>query len=164
MTLKEIINAIEVTAASQPCVEQIVREDVFRINSLVDRRYGIFAWLQGQHESNVATGLNRYNFTLFYVDRLTADHSNALDVQSAGCTVLDNIVRTLDNEGIPADSFTIQPFTQRFTDECAGVFVTVTFEVPVDTLCPEAFEDGNYLLDANGLFIITSDGKKIQVL
>lgn len=166
MTLREVINAIELTAAEQPSVRQIVREDVFRINALTNRKYGIFAWLQGQHSATVANGFVSYNFTLFYVDRLTGSKANAVDVQSAGMQTIDNVIRTLDEAGLPAESYTIQPFTQRFTDECAGVFAVVSFSVPVNSLCPEIFKDvaDGYLLDADGLYILTSNGERIQVI
>lgn len=165
MTLKDLIHAIEITAAEQPCVQEIVQEDIFRLNTLPNRKYGVFAWLQGQHTANVASGMVDYAFTLFYVDRLTHDLSNAIDIQSSGMVAIDNIIRTLDEEGIPADNYTVQPFTQRFVDECAGVFATVSFSVPVGSLCPETFDsEGKYLLTSDGLFVVTSDGKKIQVL
>lgn len=143
MRLSELIERIEENARRQPCISSIVRNDVFRINSLPDLRYGVFAWLQGQHSGSVSTGMDKYQFTLFYVDRLRADESNQIEVQSTGCSVLGNILRALEEEGIGVDDYTLQPFNQRFTDMCAGVFCNVTFEVPSSWNCGEVYDNDN---------------------
>lgn len=143
MTLVELIQRIEDNARKQPCIASIVRNDVFRINSLPDLKYGVFAWLQGQHSGSVSSGMDRYSFTLFYVDRLKADEGNQIEVQSTGCSVLSNILRALEEEGIGVEDYTLQPFNQRFTDVCAGVFCNVTFEVPSSYNCGEDYENIN---------------------
>lgn len=141
MTLREVIRAIENTAAKQPDIKMIVRNDVFRLNECSTAKYGVFAWLQGQHSTTLDSSLMRYTFTLFYVDRLRNDRANEVEIQSVGVTTLDNIIRSLSEAGIVADGITFQTFNQRFLDECAGVFCNVTFEVPVGTLCPEDYAD-----------------------
>lgn len=143
MTLVELIQRIEDNARKQPCIASIVRNDVFRINSLPDLKYGVFAWLQGQHSGSVSNGMDRYSFTLFYVDRLKADEGNQIEVQSTGCSVLGNILRLLEEEGIGVEDYTLQPFNQRFTDVCAGVFCNVTFEVTSSWNCGEAYDNNN---------------------
>lgn len=140
MTLVELIHRIEENARRQPCISSVVRNDVFRINSIPDLRYGVFAWLQGQHSGSVGSGMDRYSFTLFYVDRLKADEGNQIEVQSVGCSVLGNILRALEEEGIGVEDYTLQPFNQRFTDMCAGVFCNVTLEVPSSWNCGETYD------------------------
>lgn len=142
MTLLKTIEAIEVAASRQPSVNLIVRNDIFRLNTFQDARYGVFAWTQGQH--SIAGGLQVFEFTFFYVDRLTADKSNEVEIQSVGVQTIDNIIRLLDDWDIPLDggSWTAQTFNQRFLDECAGVFSRVRLEVPVAYEC--AIDEADY--------------------
>ena len=142
MTLAQLISIIEKVALSQPAVNMIVRNDVFRINSAPSLKYGVFAWTQGQHSGNVATGFNTYTFSLFYVDRLKNDRSNEIEVQSVGIQTLDNILRKLEDLDIfVSSSYSFQTFNQRFLDECAGVFCNVSFQVPATSICPEDFKE-----------------------
>ena len=141
MTLLETIRSIESVASQQPPVNMIVRNDIFRLNAVPDARYGVFAWLQREHSGNVASSLITYAFTFFYVDRLTEDKSNQMEVQSVGIETLDNIIRTLDEKGIFVDAeYTFTAFNQQFVDECAGVMTNVRISVPVASACPEDFE------------------------
>lgn len=153
MTLLQVIKSIERVAASQPSVNMIVENDIFRINKYPDAKYGIFAWLQNQHSSQVGETMRSFSFTFFYVDRLKADLSNQIEIQSVGIDTLANIIGKLDVFGIETDqTITYQVFNQRFQDECAGVWCNVTFSVPVGSLCPEAFGDFND--DFNDDFLI----------
>lgn len=138
MTLLETITAIEMAARQQPSINMVVRNDVFRLNTIPDAKYGVFAWTQGQHE--IREDLQTFVFTFFYVDRLTADKSNEVEVQSVGVQTLGNILRSLEDLGIFPGTWTAQAFNQRFLDECAGVFANVRLEVPTGWICPEEFE------------------------
>ena len=153
MTLAQVIRAIEIAASKQPAVNMIVKNDIYRLNAAPDARYGVFAWLQGQHSGAVGDSLTRFRFTLFYADRLTSDLSNQEEVQSTGVEVLTNIVRYLDAQGLAVlDPYTFRTFNERFHDDCAGVFCDVTFAVPVGGLCPESF--GDFSNDFNEDFLI----------
>lgn len=151
MTLQQVIREIEKAANVQPSINMIVRHDVFRLNSAPSCKYGVFAWLQGQHSGNV-NGMMNYQFTFFYVDRLREDLSNQTEIHSVGCETLSNVIRLLEEVDIYAESFTLQPFNQRFTDQCAGVYANVTFQVSADYLCGEALADYNN--DFNEDFLI----------
>ena len=153
MTLLELIKAMEVVASKQPSVKMVVENDIFRLNALADARYGVFAFVQGQHSTSVDSNLVTYAFTLFYVDRLKDDKSNQIEIQSVGIQTLDNIIRKLDDLGIYSEtSYSFQAFNQRFIDECAGVFCNVNLSVPVGSECPESFADFNN--DFNDDFMI----------
>lgn len=142
MTLEQTIRIIEQVAKAQPAIKTIVENDIYRLNSLPDVKYGVFAFLQNQHSADIDSDLMTYNFTLFYVDRLTADKGNQINVQSTGVAVLNNIIRTLaDRFGILATGgYSFQPFNQRFTDECAGVYTNVALQVEIDGICEETEE------------------------
>ena len=140
MTLQQVIKAFEIVASAQPSVNMIVQNDIFRLNSLSDVRYGVFGWTQGQHTSSIDSSLFAYSFTFFYVDKLKDDRSNEVEVQSVGIQTLNNILRKLDESGVFVSStYSFQTFNQRFLDECAGVFCSVTLQVPVIDTCSESY-------------------------
>ena len=138
MTLSQLIHLIEKAAGQQPSVNMIVQQDVFRINSAPSLKYGVFAWTQGQHSGSI-NGMAAYSFILFYVDRLKADLSNQIEIQSVGCETLRNILRILDDHDVEVGNYTMQTFNQRFTDECAGVLCNVTLSVCPASICSEDF-------------------------
>ena len=144
MTLTDTIRKIEAVAGAIPSVASIVRNDIFRLNSLPDAEYAVFGWTQGQHTASVQSSLVTFNFTFFYIDRLRADKRNEMEIQSVGIQVLDNIIRTLDENGIYSENtYTFTTFNQRFLDECAGVFTNVALQVPLSELCAETYADFN---------------------
>ena len=138
MTLAQVIDIFEKVAMQQPSINMIVRNDVFRINTSPSLKYGVFAWTQGQHSGSIA-GMTSYAFSFFYVDRLKEDLSNQVEVQSAGCETIGNILRALEEYDIEVGNYTMQTFNQRFTDECAGVFCNVALSVPQVSACPETY-------------------------
>lgn len=142
MTLSEVIKTMEVIASNQPSINMIVENDIFRLNEKADARYGVFAFVQGQHSAAVDSNVIDYTFTLFYVDRLLNDRSNQIEIQSVGIQTLNNIISTLDEAGIFSEqTYSFQVFNQRFLDECAGVFCNVTLSVPINGSCAETFAD-----------------------
>ena len=153
MNLLQVIRAIEKAAAGQPGIGTIVRNDIFRLNASPVVRYGAFAWLQGEHRTSGESGLIGYSFTLFFVDRLTASRDNEVQVQSQGIETLENILRSLADLGIYAGDYTYRTFNQRFSDDCAGVFVNVTLEAAKDWICATAYDfvenDADFNLDYN---------------
>lgn len=129
---------MEAVSLQQPVIKTVVENDVFRLNSLPDVKYGVFAWTQSTHTGNPDTSLRRFAFTLFYVDRLRTDKKNEIEVQSVGVDTLGNIIRIMCEEyGADVADYQITTFNQRFADECAGAFASVYFDVPVDSLCAE---------------------------
>jgi hypothetical protein len=151
MTLLQLIHTIEAIAQKQPTINMIVQNDVFRINSAPSLKYGVFAWTQGQHSGNLQ-GQNSFSFSFFYVDRLTEDLGNQIEIQSVGCETIANILRTLEEHDIEVGNYTMQTFNQRFTDECAGVFCNVTLSVTPSYGCSEIYPD--YDNDFNDDFLI----------
>lgn len=152
MTLSQTIDRIELAASKQMNVHTLVRNDIFRINAKPDVKYGCLAWTQGQHSSDEI--LWRFSFSLIYVDRLTDDKSNQVEIQSVGISTIDNIIKILADEGIELEgtpSYTT--FNQRFLDECAGVFCNVSFSVPKNYVCADVIS-GDYNRDFNDDFLI----------
>lgn len=141
MTLKQVINTMESIARQQPSVAMVVPNDIFRLNATPDARYGVFGWTQQLH--TIEDGWAIFGFALFYIDRLTEDKGNEVEVQSVGVSTLGNIILAMEELGIFVEgTWTAQSFNQRFMDECAGVWASVRFRVPLSTACPEDFDNG----------------------
>ena len=143
MTLLEVIRTIEDAAARQPSVSMIVENDVFRLNTYADARYGVFAWVQGRHRVDSMTpDFIRYSFTFFYVDRLRNDIANQVEVQSVGIETIHNVLRVLRDAGLDPETYEFQAFNQRFADECAGVFCSVVLLTDTGSECAETGDGG----------------------
>lgn len=139
MTLKEIYNAINTIAGKQPNINTILKSgNVYDLNNDGDIRYAAFCASQQQHRQT--ENFLTYNFYLYYVDRLTSDASNKIDIQSTAIQVLANIIRTVEEEyDIEFNDITYQVFTERFSTECAGAYANVGIIIPLDMLCAEVF-------------------------
>lgn len=143
MTLLELIRRMETVAAGQPAVNMVVRESVYKLNSCPAAKYGVFAWTEGQHRGNADNAFHTFAFTLFYVDRLTADKANGPEIHSVGVEVLGNVLRVLAEE-VGVSEWRITPFSgQRFADECAGVYATVEITVPAGSACGEEYDNAS---------------------
>lgn len=144
MTLSNTIRFIEKLALMQPAIKTVVPNDIFRLNARPDAEYAVFGWTQGQHSIGMEDSFATYAFTFFYVDRLTEDKGNELEIQSVGVQVLDNIIRMLEQAGAHvAQAYTFTTFNQRFVDECAGVYTQVSLQVPLNGVCEEGYFDFN---------------------
>lgn len=134
MTLYDIIKALEDIALDQPSIKMIVPDDIFDLNDRGDTVFGVFGYAQGQHTAN--GNFITYGFTLFYVDRLTEDKGNRQHIQSTGIATLSNVLYTLGEEfPVEVVSSTFDSFTERFSDECAGVMATVSIAAPRPIIC-----------------------------
>lgn len=141
MTLYELVRHIERVASSQPPINMIIENDIDKLNAIADAKYGVFSFVQGQHRSSVNSDFITYSFTFYYVDRLTEDDSNMVEIQSVGVQTLDNILRVLSesDEYIGVGDYSFQPFLHSFADKCAGVYATVSIQVLRDSKCAENY-------------------------
>ena len=162
MTLYDTINIIEQIALQQPNVRTAKEGNVFdHLNANPSVEYAAVVLTQGQHQQDEQ--FNHFRFSIFYVDRLESDlDSNRIQIQSTGKEVLNNIIRTLTSKfDAECDDITYQPFTQRFADECAGVFASVVIDVPVDYLCAEDYADSDW---ESGRVVIRNQIKSIDII
>lgn len=140
MRLDEIFNALNSIALSQPNIHTAVSNDVYRINEYSTIKYGVFSCTQsGQHTEDEE--FRYYNLNLFVIDRLLDGGTNEISVQSNALEVLHNIIAAfsaLYNVYVEGE-VRYQPFTQKFVDECAGMYATVVFRVPLDSICEEEY-------------------------
>lgn len=135
MTLYDTIQAIERVAKMQPSINTIVENDIWKLNAEPSVEYGVFGFRQTEHTANGNEGYISYGFELYYIDRLTNDLSNQIEVQSVGVQTLDNIIRLLIDEGLVVREWRFTPFYQKFADECSGVICTLTIGAQIETMC-----------------------------
>lgn len=136
MRIKKLIELLSDTAQSQPNINYVGVGNVYDLNSKPDANYGVVYITQGN--TSVYENEVHYTITLFYIDRMTDNYDNRLDIQSNGMAVLTNIIHKLvDIEDEIDVNYPLQftPFNQRFIDDCAGVFTTITFITDGLTTC-----------------------------
>ncbi len=129
--LYDIVQTIKNIALSQPSVETSLEGSIYQLNETKDVKYAAVVLTQGQH--TLQDGFIRYNFTIFFVDRLTASGDNRLIVQSTAVDTLANIINSLSDTDIDLDGdVNITTFTERFEAECAGAYASVAFLLPIE--------------------------------
>lgn len=141
MTLLTIIRELERIALTHPNVRTAKDGSIYEImNANPAVKYGTFVVTQNTHRQTAQ--FDYYGLTIFYCDRLVGDmDANRLQIQSFGKQVLGNIINVFCDEydlDVPIINYTT--WTQRFMDECAGVYAQFELEVPLDNLCPEEYE------------------------
>ena len=141
MTLEETIRTLEAVALQQQSVAMVIHNDIFKLNTIPNAKYAVFAYTQGEHLTSVSGDLATYRLTLFYVDRLLADKSNQTEIQSTGTQVLRNILTMMSELDFQVDNMPIQPFTQQFVDECAGVYCAVSIGAANGCECMPGFTE-----------------------
>ena len=91
-----------------------------------------------------------YSIYLYYVDRLTEDKSNWMEIKTTAEQVLNSIINYAAQIGDVNDGWTINYFEQQFADYCAGGYVQFNLEVPNemgDCLIDEYKDDWDALIE-----------------
>ena len=165
MTLFDIIRNLQAIAAQEPSVRSVSDGDIYdALNAAVDIKYGVFHITQDTHTTN--GDLDVWGLNLFYIDRLLDNGENRLSIQSAGITILENVLRNFaDTFGAEyMNNIVYTPFTQRFKDNCAGVFCKISISTVMDNLCAEGGkivlvknQDKSIDITSNGRYNVTPD-------
>ena len=132
-----LVKAIEKIGKAMPNCNTTVLSNIYQLNELPDIKYSVFCITQEQHRQD--DEYFYFNFVLYYVDRLLNDKSNQLEIQSTGIQFLSTVLGKIEDLGLILNTdwqTTYQSFTQRFADECAGVFARVQIQVPIDCSVP----------------------------
>ena len=140
MKLFELTKRIEQIASEYPNMNYIEESgDIYNLNAHNDVKYTAFCALpQGLNVTDNLDGTQtaNYSYTLFYVDRLMNDNGNKLAIFSNGDEFFKYLLERLYDElDITYTNYNSTNFTERFNDECAGVYVTLDLNVPMDSDC-----------------------------
>ena len=168
MTLYEIISIFKQIALSQPNIRSVSDGSIYEaMDAKNSVEYDVFHITQTTHTEDEETDI--YGLTLFYVSRLEDSlEDNRLQIQSIGKEILGNVIRTFcENWSIDFPTITYIPFTQKFSDLCAGQYCNIRVEIPKDIVCADDYiseviphkdiklQDLGITITENGLRVIT---------
>lgn len=145
MTLLETISLLNMAAASNPNINGIVESgDIYDLSKdEFQQKYSAFCVTQGIH--TIGEQFSTYRFTLFYVDRLTLDKSNKIQIHSTAMEFFQNLVTTLvmlsSEYKCDFEYGDVHTFTERFSAECAGAYMDCYVTTTNTSLCPIWYEE-----------------------
>ena len=170
MTYLQILNLIKDTALAQPNVNSVVRE--FLDLNREDAKYSaiVIQDRDGSRDRNEEQDYVTYTWHLGYVDRLTYDESNRDDIISTGINIIDNIMNTIRNTWFPELEVSIidriNTLNQRFTAQCAGVYVVLAVNVQVsdcvDSESNDLYDTYDAKITANGVYHFVPSGRPVD--
>ena len=170
MTYLQIINILKDTALAQPNVNSVVRE--FLDLNREDAKYSavVIQDRDGSRDRIVEQDYVTYTWHLGYVDRLTYDESNRDDIISTGINIINNIVNTIRNTWFPELEVSIvdriNTFDQRFTAQCAGVYVVLAVNAQVsdciDSESTDLYDTYDTKITANGVYHFVPSGRPVD--
>ena len=141
MTIIQAAKYLEQIALSSPYIRTTKEGSVYDImNTNGKIKYGVFVLSQTQHRQDDL--FDYIGFNAFVIDRLDDDlESNRLQIQSTAKEVLANIVLTFKNRfyGSTFEQLVFHPFTEKFTDLCAGVYCQLNIKVPRALICEDSY-------------------------
>ena len=134
MKLIDVIQGLCTIAKEQPNIRTIITNDVYKLDAMADVKYNVFCVTQNKHREDLDNNFIYFNLNLFYIDRLTDDYANEVEIQSTAIEVLHNIIASFNADygsDIYNESVEYTVFEQKFTDLCAGAYATLSFAVPI---------------------------------
>ena len=157
MKYKEIVKIIKNISFALPDVQSFYIGDVYEVNADQSVKYSSIVLTNQEHTFDNINDRFRYNFILFYIDRLTDDEANRVDVHTAAVSALKTIVQRLEDYNVIINDFKFNLFRERFNDSCAGAYATLSVEVE-DNDCNEEFDFGQISPDKLKEISITTNG------
>ena len=128
MNFIQILKKLETYSLSLPYVNSTNLGDIYEyLNGKPNVKYAAVNIDINQSTRN--DNLISYSVYLYYVDRLTEDKSNWMEVKTTAEQVLNSIVNYAAEIGDVYDGWTINYFEQQFADYCAGGYVQFNLEV-----------------------------------
>ena len=100
MKYKEIVKIIKNISLALPDVQSFYCGDVYEVNSDQSVKYGSVVLTNQEHSFDNINDRFQYNFILFYIDRLTDDEANRVDVHTAAVSALKAIVQRLEDYNV----------------------------------------------------------------
>lgn len=135
MNLYQTVQYILSVAKAQPNVGLAYEGDVYDLNELQNIAYPAVVVAQNTHAENGEW--RGYGFNIFYVDRLTDDKKNRLEIQNIALEALSNIYKVLVESGFEVQGeMRFHPFDERFDAECAGMYMEIVLQSE-ESLCAD---------------------------
>lgn len=152
MNYFNLVKNIQDTALKHQFVQEFFEGDVYDIMNAKDRKYPtVILTTERIDDTN---GYQTITASLFCIDRLTSDGVNKLEVQSICQTILQGILLKLESDypemTIQTESFV--PFTEKFKDLCAGMYVECSLSYPSIICDDEVFTTKEIILKSNGIY------------
>ena len=157
----DFIKEIKEISTSHILVNEYGEGDIYEYLNNGEHKYPcIFLTVTNLTTTDSGTAIN---FTLFYTDRLVENQANKTAIQSTGISVIKQILSKYEqlHPEYLLSNVNYTPFTEKFTDMCAGVFCDIAIENQIDTLedydneCEEgAFAVKTITLTKNGVYDI----------
>lgn len=103
------------------------------------------------------------NGTLFYVDKMLDNSANKTEIQSNAITILSQVVDKISEDSVyEMNAGTYTPFEEKFSDLCAGAFVSFTCTFPDEIVCSDSeYTIKTITLTSNGVYDIVGYDKAI---
>lgn len=134
--IQEIIERLGEIAKSQPSVHAVAEGNIYDLlnsGGEVEKYAAVIFFIDNVV---IEDGRCEANLVMYYVDRLTQDRKNRLQIQDTAVETLHNIIASLDSDYDITETYT--PFTERFTDVCAGAYVRLALTQDLDD-CYETY-------------------------
>ena len=129
MNFIQLLKKLEAYSLSLPYVHSTNLGDIYEyLNGKPNVKYASVNIDINQSTRN--DNLSSYSVYLYYIDRLTEDKSNWIEIKTTAEQVLNSIVNYAAKIGDVDDGWTINYFEQQFADYCAGGYVQFNLEVP----------------------------------
>jgi surface protein len=160
MTLYNVVEKLKLLALKHPNVNSAYEGNIYDyMNANPQLKYATVVLTQQSHTQEEM--YEHYNFNIFYVDRLSDNlEDNRLSIQSSGKSLLSNIIKAFCDEfDAEYERINFQPFTEKFADECAGVYATLSITMLKDIYCTEKYWDESW---STPLITIKNQNKNVE--
>ena len=160
MTLLNVIDTIKMFALKHPNINSAYEGNIYDImNANPQQKYASVVLTQQSHTQDDM--YDHYGFNIFYIDRLVDDlEENRLQIQSTGKNMLSNIIKAFCEEfDAECDNISYQTFTERFVDECAGVYCTITIDMVKDIYCTEKYWNESWVTP---MIVVRNQDKSVE--
>lgn len=154
MNLYQFISTVKQIVLANKDVNTFNEGDVYEIMNSGQHTYPATVLTINNITTNEQSRYQTINCVLFYIDRLTDDYSNKTMIMSQGFNVLKQI-KDKAVESLPwtFETANYTPYTEKFGDLCAGVYLECTIELEDDVICSDtSFKEQQLEVYANGIY------------
>lgn len=133
MNYSELVKYIESVCLQHPFVNSFYY-GIYHSSEANNICYGSIILTPGS--INTANTTNEFSFNIMYVDRLTEDRSNLIQVQSESIDIIRSILSVISNDVDIIDyetGVTVNVFFEQFADNVAGGVGTISITLPSNT-------------------------------